>query len=139
MAKVPLTDKPGVSNWVQKFNALPKGSWIRRAAEHLKGKGMQDGRAIATAVNAAKKMCASGDTHFPGTQQVNPKSRAEACAAVAAWEQAKARAKADLCAPAVEAFAYIDLCRVEPIGDYLDFTAPDDQRVIDLTARRIAA
>lgn len=92
--KVPLTNKPGVSNWVEDHDALPKGSWIRRAAEHLHGKGMPTGRAIAVAVNAAKKMCASGDTNAPGLQQVNPKSRAEACAAVAAWNAARAKAKA---------------------------------------------
>lgn len=94
--KVPLTNKPGVSNWVEKYGALkPKQTnWIRRAAEHMKGKGMADGHAIASAVNAAKKLCASGDLNFPGIQQANPGSRAEACAAVAKWEAAKARAKA---------------------------------------------
>lgn len=103
MAKVPLTNKPGVTNWVEKYDALPKGSWIRRAAEHLRGKGMPTGIAIATAVNAAKKMCATGDTNFPGLQQVNPKSRAEACAALATWNAARARARADLSAEQVDA------------------------------------
>ena len=96
MAKVPLTDKPGKTNWVQKYDALkPKGSnWIRRTAEHLKGKGMPDGQAIATAVNAAKKACSTGDLNFPGHQSVNPGSRAQACEAVRIWEAAKAKARA---------------------------------------------
>lgn len=109
MAKLPLVNKPGVSNWVERYNALPKGSWIRRAAEHLHGKGMPTGRAIAVAVNAARRMCASGDTNFPGAQQVNPKSRAEACAAYAVWKAAAARAKANTDLSAVAGFRVIDL------------------------------
>lgn len=105
MAKVPLVDKPGVGNWVEKHNALPKGSWIRRAAEHLRGKGMPTGRAIATAVNAARRMCATGDTNWPGAQQVNPGSRAQACAAVAKWDAARAAARADTSIPAAERVA----------------------------------
>lgn len=93
--KVPITNKPGVSNWVEKYNALGgKDNWIRRTAEHLKGKDMPEGRAIPVAVNAAKRMCSSGDTNFPGAQQVNAGSRAQACAAVKTWETAKARSKA---------------------------------------------
>lgn len=61
--------------------------YIKRIAKHLKGKGMAQGRAIATAVNAAKKMCATGDTNWPGSQQVNAGSRAEACTAVAQWRK----------------------------------------------------
>lgn len=92
--KVPLADKPGVNNWVEKYHALggPR-NWIKRTAEHLKGKGKADGHAIAIAVNAARKMCASGDTNFPGVQQVNAGSKAEACAAVAIWDKAKAQAR----------------------------------------------
>lgn len=72
-------------NWVAKAGGLPK--FIKRIAAHLKREqGMDESRAIATAVNAAKKMCATGDTNFPGQQQVNAGSRAEACAAVAEWE-----------------------------------------------------
>jgi hypothetical protein len=94
--KVPWGHKPGTQNWVEKYDALkPKGTnWIRRAAEHLHGKGMNTGRAIATAVNAAKKMCSTGDTNFPGKQSVNPGSRAQACEAVRIWEAAKAKARA---------------------------------------------
>lgn len=57
--------------------------YIKRIASHLKKKGMDESRAIATAWNAAKKMCATGDTNWPGHQEVNAGSRAEACAAVA--------------------------------------------------------
>lgn len=73
-----------LANWVEKAGGLP--SYIKRIAKHLEGKGMDKSRAIATAVNAAKKMCATGDTSLPGDQQVNAGSKAEACAAVAEWE-----------------------------------------------------
>lgn len=79
-------------NWVDQQGGLPK--FIKRIANHLKLKGYSDSRAIATAVNAAKKMCRTGDTNFPGKQQVNLGSRAEACAAVAQWEKMKAKSKA---------------------------------------------
>jgi hypothetical protein len=64
---------------------LPK--YIKRISKHLRAKGMAQGRAIATAVNAAKKMCATGDTSLPGKQDINPGSKAEACAAVAQWKK----------------------------------------------------
>lgn len=50
-------------------------------------------RAIATAVNVVKKMCATGDLNFGGKQNVNAKSRAEACNAVRSWESKKARGR----------------------------------------------
>jgi hypothetical protein len=75
-------------NWVEKAGGLPK--YIKRIAKHLQEKGMEQSRAIATAVNAAKKMCSTGDVNFPGKQEVNPGSKAEACAAVADWEKKKA-------------------------------------------------
>jgi hypothetical protein len=77
-------------NWVEKAGGLPK--YIKRIATHLQEKGQDESRAIATAVNAVKKMCSTGDLNFPGSQQVNPDSQAEACAAVAEWEEKKARA-----------------------------------------------
>lgn len=77
------------ANWVTKAGGLPK--YIKRIAKHLQEKGMDQSRAIATAVNAAKKMCSTGDTNWPGSQQVNAGSRAEACAAVASWEEKKAK------------------------------------------------
>lgn len=63
--------------------------YIKRISKHLRAKGMTESRAIATAVNAAKKMCATGDVNFPGKQQVNPGSQAEACTAVAQWRAAR--------------------------------------------------
>ena len=78
-----------LANWVEKAGGLPK--YIKRIEKHLEAKGMDKSRAIATAVNAAKKMCATGDTSLPGEQQINAGSRAEACAAVAEWEAKKAK------------------------------------------------
>ena len=78
-------------NWVDDVGGLP--TYIKRISKHLQAKGMAQGHAIATAVNAVKKMCATGDLNFPGRQEVNPGSRAEACKAVAEWTEKKARAK----------------------------------------------
>lgn len=88
-----LDRKPGKSNWVDKTGGLP--SYIERIAKHLHyEKGMPIGRAIATAVNAAKKMCATGDLNFPGRQTLNVGSRAQACKAVAEWNAKRAAARA---------------------------------------------
>ena len=87
-----LERTPGVQNWVDEAGGLPR--YIERIAIHLHGKGMSISHAIATAVNAAKKMCATGDVSWPGLQHINAGSRAEACAAVAQWEKMKAEAKA---------------------------------------------
>lgn len=88
-----LVEAEQLANWVQKAGGLP--SYIKRITKHLVEKGMDQSRAIATAVNAAKKMCSTGDLNFPGSQQVNPGSKAEACAAVADWEAKKAKSHAD--------------------------------------------
>jgi len=87
---VDLEERGELANWVSKAGGLP--SYIKRIEKHLIGKGMTESQAIATAVNAAKKMCTSGDLNFPGSQQVNPGSKAEACAAVAQWNAKKAQA-----------------------------------------------
>lgn len=79
-------------NWVSDCGGLP--NYIRRIARHLRRDGMSESRAIATAVNSVKRMCATGDTNLPGVQQVNAKSRAEACRAAEQWERLKACAKA---------------------------------------------
>jgi F like protein len=79
-------------NWVSQTGGLPK--YIKRISKHLRRKGMTQSRAIATAVNVVKKMCRTGDLQWPGQQQVNLKSRAQACAAVASWEAKKAAARA---------------------------------------------
>jgi hypothetical protein len=90
-SRAPLDRSPG-KNWVENSGGLPM--YIRRIANHLhQEKGMTIGHAIAVAVNVVKKMCATGDINFPGKQQVNPKSHAEACAAVASWERKKASAR----------------------------------------------
>jgi hypothetical protein len=88
-----LPNKPGKTNWVEQAGGLPK--YIERIAKHLPSeKGMTVSHSIATAVNVVKRMCATGDTNWPGLQQVSPKSRAQACAAVAEWEAKKAKARA---------------------------------------------
>ncbi|HEY9014085.1 MAG TPA: hypothetical protein VIM84_03360, partial [Gemmatimonadales bacterium] len=79
-------------NWVEKAGGLPP--YIKRIQKHLEEKGMGTSQAIATAINVVKKMCANGDTNWPGIQQVSAKSRAEACAAVARWEEMKRQARA---------------------------------------------
>jgi hypothetical protein len=122
--KVPLLNKPGVSNWVEKYNALgdPKTNMINRIAQHLQGKGKGESESIAIAVNAARRMCESGDTNFKGIQQVNAASRAEACAAVAKWDAARARAKATNDMAAVQVFRAIDLASKPhvPKGQVID-------------------
>jgi hypothetical protein len=82
-------------NWVEDVGGLPE--YIDTIADAIRRKNpqMSEGHTIAIAVNAVKKMCATGDINFPGDQDVNPGSRAAACAAVAEWEEKKARAKAD--------------------------------------------
>lgn len=77
-----------LANWVSKAGGLP--SYVKRIVKHLQAKGMGESQAIATAVNAAKKMCTTGDTNLPGRQDVNAGSRAEACAAVADWNRKRA-------------------------------------------------
>lgn len=81
-------DRSPRANWVEKRGGLP--DYIERIAVHLHDKGMPIGYAIATAINAVKKACATGDLNFPGVQNENAGSRAEACKAVAQWEALKA-------------------------------------------------
>jgi hypothetical protein len=86
-------DRSPRANWVEREGGLPK--YIERIAVHLVGKGMSHQRAIATAISTAKRWCATGEVHqWQGTQNINPGSRAEACAAVAQWEKMKASARA---------------------------------------------
>lgn len=82
---------PGKQNWVDRAGGLP--NYIERIAVHVHAGGKDIGHSIAIAVNAAKKMCASGDTNFKGKQNVNAASRGQACAAVAEWERKKAGAR----------------------------------------------
>ena len=63
--------------------------------------------------------CASGDTNFPGKQNVNAKSRAAACKAVAEWEAKKAAARAKK-AGATDTFATKLRTDVKDIDKELD-------------------
>lgn len=88
-----LRDEAQFANWITRIGGhLPP--YVKRIAKHLRRKGFSESHSIATALNATDKMCATGDVSFPGLQHINPGSRAEACAAVAQWEQLKARARA---------------------------------------------
>ena len=78
-------------NWVSKAGGLP--SYIKRIKKHLEEKGMTESHAIAVAKNAAQKMCDTGDVNFPGKQNVNAGSRAEACAAVADWNRKRVQGR----------------------------------------------
>jgi hypothetical protein len=87
-------------NWIERLPAGMQAAFTRsiihRAAEHMVKKGMPVGMAIASAINWAKHICATGDVkQWRGPQSVNPKSVAECCAAVALWTAMKAAAKAD--------------------------------------------
>ena len=89
---LPTLHRSTKKNWVEKAGGLP--DYIERIAKHLHyEKGMDISRAIATAVNVCKRMCATGDTNWPGIQHVGPKSQAQACKAVAEWEAKKAKSK----------------------------------------------
>lgn len=82
-------------NWLAEQGGPP--AYIERIAQHLRvERGMEYGRALATAVNTAKKLCAdpNDQSFWPGVQKVNLGSRAEACAAVAEWNAKRAAAKA---------------------------------------------
>ncbi len=90
--KIPLKDKPGLNNWIDKAGGLPR--YIKSIAEHIKGENpsWDDGRCIASAVNRVKKWAKGGDN-------VKPDTRAKAQAALADWERKKnlgAAADADL-------------------------------------------
>lgn len=87
-----LIDESLGKNWVDDQGGLPP--YITRIKKHLMAAGFSESHAIATALNAARRMCQTGDLNFPGSQQVNPGSRAEACAAIARWNAMRARARA---------------------------------------------
>jgi hypothetical protein len=78
-------------NWVSDAGGLPP--ILRGVTRHLMAQGYDESRAIATAVNWAKKMCATGRA-FGGRVEVGADARAQACAAVARWEAMKAAALA---------------------------------------------
>ena len=87
----PGLERSPKKNWVEQVGGLP--SYIERVAKHLHyEKGYPISRAIATAINHAKKMCSTGRA-FGGKVSVSGKARAVACKAVADWEAKKARSK----------------------------------------------
>lgn len=94
-----LEKVPGVQNWIDRLPAAMKAAWNRsiiyRAAVHMhRERGMAVGHAIASAINWAEHIVATGDvSQWPGPQQVNPKSVAECAAALALWESMKAHAR----------------------------------------------
>jgi len=69
--------------WHHKGMQLP--AYIQHIAKDLMEKGMDESRAIATAVSQVKKWAAGGEN-------VKADTRAKAAAAVAEWEALKARA-----------------------------------------------
>jgi len=81
-------------NWVEQEGGLPP--YVRRIVRRLRqsNPSWTEGHAIAVAINVIKRIAATGDTNFPGKQNVNKKSRAEAVKALVQWEAMKARARA---------------------------------------------
>lgn len=65
-----------------------------RIHDHLKKKGFTDQQAWAIATNAVRKGCLSGDTNWPGKQEMGAISRARYCAAYAEWQKNRAKANA---------------------------------------------
>jgi hypothetical protein len=122
-------------NWVEDVGGLP--GYIKRIHKHLMEKGMDESHAIATSVNVVKKMCATGDVNFPGVQQVNAASRAQACSDVAEWEEKKARAHATaaesedfgLTASAAPALPRREWFANPGLGEPTGLTVEDDGRV----------
>ena len=95
-----LEKVPGKQNWIDHLPAALKAAWNRsiiyRAAVHMhRERGMPVGKAIASALNWARHIVATGDVkQWPGPQQVNPKSVGECAAGLAIWAQMRAYAKA---------------------------------------------
>lgn len=96
-----LEQVPGVQNWIERLPRGIRAEWDRsivyRAAVHMhEERGMAVGHAIASALNWAKHICATGDVkQWKGPQSIRPASVAECCAAIALWESMKALARSD--------------------------------------------
>lgn len=93
-----MTDEPG-KNWLEEPQVGGLPSYIRRIANHLIGKGMAEGHAIASAVNTVKRWARGGrvSEHGGGERgaaHVKPDTIAKAIVALAEWEIKKAAAKA---------------------------------------------
>lgn len=95
-----LEKVPGKQNWIDHLPAALKAAWnkciIYRAAVHMhRERGMAVGHAIASAINWAEHIVATGDVkQWKGPQNVNPASVGECAAALSIWAQMKAYARA---------------------------------------------
>ena len=60
-----------------------------RIHDHIarKNPSWSDSRVWATTVQAVAKGCLTGDTNFPGKQEMGPIGRARYCAAYASWKK----------------------------------------------------
>lgn len=88
---LPGLDRSAKKNWVDQTGGLP--DLIDRAARHLHfERGRSISAAVATAVNWAKKGCATGRA-FGGKVKVSKAAQARMCKAVAEWEAKKAAAR----------------------------------------------
>lgn len=83
-----------LKNWVEKHGGLP--TYINSVATAIlrENPSWSISRVIATAVNWAKKTCATGRA-FGGRVKVSKAVQTAACAAVAQWERKKAAASID--------------------------------------------
>jgi hypothetical protein len=119
------------ANWVERRGGLPP--YINSVATALVRQGMTRSRAIATAVNVAKKTCATGLWGGNPKIKISGAIRSAACAAVAQWEAMKVSTSV----PADERMA-IELATRWEAEDSLEL-AWDRLRaraLIDLTDRR---
>lgn len=95
-----LEKVPGVQNWVDALPAGLKARWnasiVYRAAVHMhKERGMSVGHSIASALNWARAIVATGHVkQWPGSGPVNGISVAQCAAALAVWAEMKAYARA---------------------------------------------
>lgn len=83
-----------LKNWVEKHGGLP--TYINSVATAIlrENPSWSISRVIATAVNWAKKTCATGKA-FGGRVSVSAAVQSAACTAVAQWEKKKAAASDD--------------------------------------------
>lgn len=95
-----LSRTPELDNWIDRLPASLLARWhktiVYRAAKHMVfERGMAAGHAIASALNWARHIVATGDVkQWPGPQQVNPGSVGECAEALAVWAEMRAYAKA---------------------------------------------
>lgn len=84
--KRPLTNKPGVSNWIEQEGGLPP--YIRRVAEHIFAgtPGDDPGNAIQKAIGVVRDWA-------KGLRGASPKTQAKAAAAIAEFDRKRASAK----------------------------------------------